>query len=342
MFKKKINVLVLGADGMLGYDVYNHLLFLSRSKFSNIGSVAKITLEDKIDLDNTNYLYQYFNTSIHFDYCINCVAYTDTAAAQTTNEGYALSYKLNALAVKNIAEICKLFKTKLIHISTDYVFSELSNNADAINGLFYIHSTVFPKNVYGMHKLLGEQFIKEVFANKEKQYTILRTSWLYGAHNNKSFIHKFINNLVKTIKDGKTEIEVTENEVSIPTSTVCVVDYIVNVMRYNMHGIKHAVPDNFAIDKISRYEFAKCIIHHFKSNNYIDISNISLKPVKRETYLPTNTEMIPSIYYKNDKKIHILNWDTYLYDFIYKHGNDILIWAMKNNNMEIPVIYDKK
>lgn len=65
MFRKKINVLVLGADGMLGYDVYNHLLFLSRSKFSNIGSVAKITLEDKIDLDNTNYLYQYFNTSIH-------------------------------------------------------------------------------------------------------------------------------------------------------------------------------------------------------------------------------------------------------------------------------------
>ena len=157
-----------------------------------------------------------------------------------------------------------MFKTKLIHISTDYVFSELSNNADAINGLFYIHSTVFPKNVYGMHKLLGEQFIKEVFANKEKQYAILRTSWLYGAHNNKSFIHKFINNLVKTIKDGKTEIEVTENEVSIPTSTVCVVDYIVNVLMYEKLVHNEYAEPMWRIYEYELFEFMKKSKKHTK------------------------------------------------------------------------------
>src|SRR5438552_1337503 len=50
---------------------------------------------------------------------INCAAYTAVDKAETEKE---FAYKINADAVGNIANYCAHHKTKLIHISTDYVF----------------------------------------------------------------------------------------------------------------------------------------------------------------------------------------------------------------------------
>lgn len=68
-------------------------------------------------------------------------------------------------------------------------------------------------NIYGLQKLIGEKFIKE--GMKQSQYAILRTSWLYGAHNCKSFVHKFLKNFMAKKKehdassDGIFEFEMT-------------------------------------------------------------------------------------------------------------------------------------
>ena len=47
--KRKLNILVLGADGMLGYDVYEHFKKLSMMKDSNVNVVTGITLADGFD-----------------------------------------------------------------------------------------------------------------------------------------------------------------------------------------------------------------------------------------------------------------------------------------------------
>ena len=196
LFKKKLNIVVLGTDGMLGYDVYEKLTKMSCNKNSIINNVIgfdRQKLEDFKILENTDALYTFFYQNKHFDYIINCVAMTDTYSAENTEEGKELSYRLNSLFPKHLALICKLRKIKLIHISTDYVFSEKSPEYSAYNHFgFFIHDQPFPVNNYGMHKLLGEQFIKDTL--NKNNYAILRTSWLYGQHNQKSFVHKFLKN----------------------------------------------------------------------------------------------------------------------------------------------------
>jgi dTDP-4-dehydrorhamnose reductase len=158
---------------------------------------------------------------------------TDTVSAETTENGKNLSYKLNAQFLNHLATVCKIFKTKLIHISTDYVFSELCNPCINIDTHSYLYGfspvdIPFPKNNYGLHKLLGEQFIQNIM--HKNTYAILRTSWLYGKHNEKSFVHKFLKNALKCCKENIL-IDVTNNEYSIPTSTTFLSYYIYGVIN---------------------------------------------------------------------------------------------------------------
>jgi dTDP-4-dehydrorhamnose reductase len=318
IFKKKLNVLVLGSDGMLGYDVYNELLKKSYSQESKINKViglGKCDIEKYFMAHDYIDTFYFFSTHEHFDYVINCVAMTDTNAAETTKEGRDLSYKLNVIFPQKLAEACKYFKTKLIHISTDYVFSE--NSVGYLHGFYVGLAEPFPVNVYGTHKLLGEIYIKNMM--EPKTYVILRTSWLYGEHNKKSFVHKFITNAYKCMEENRN-IEVTENEYSVPTSTQVVVDYITKVLYnndYGINGIIHAVNDSEKA--VSRLVFAKKIakIYNEIINEYkLEIKLIDrdkIIGVKRENKLqPTNS------YMRTQDKYRVFYWDVDLKIFLKK------------------------
>lgn len=299
---KKLNILVLGSNGMLGYDVVKKLRLLSSYQHSNIGIVHGFDVSDAdcyMNLTIDNVLANYLATSIHYDFCINCAAYTNTAKIED-GTAYKESYQLNALAPKYIAQACHKFGTKLIHISTDYVFSEYSidlNMEVQSPAYAYPNSIPFPKNVYGLHKLLGEQFIQNEM-NKD-EYVICRTSWLYGMHNNKSFIHKFLKNVLLAIDSGKTSIDVTSNEYSIPTSTenlvceiCCIIFRITHSKWKNIKSnIIHAVP--YTDKPVSRADFARAILAEFKNTEYqnIKLSEFKVNDVERTAFYPINSTL---------------------------------------------------
>lgn len=332
IFKKhRKNILVLGSNGMLGFEVFEHFLKQSQSKFSDIGTVIGLDLKDGYDFTQRKELAYYFLGSIHFDYCINCIAHTNTSAAEEYGPEFDMSYKLNALLPKFIAESCVYYKTKLIHISTDYVFSEKSAlNATPTTMFRTGDATVyneFPCNVYGMHKLIGELFIKEQFANfKSTDYAILRTSWLYGMHNSKSFIHKFLKNVKNLVSslaifDADTKFEMTSNEFSIPTSCNFVVNCINETIYNKRSGILHAVP--YSPGGISRWTFAKKILLAFPEGtkidgyNTIDLVN-NLKGIERDSYQPKYSQMSTSFPEFSD------GWFADLQAFILKNRNELI------------------
>lgn len=111
----KLKVLILG-NGRLGSELHKQTgwdLFTRKDM-----ELSDITTKDgMLDLEVH---------SIHQDYdvIINCIAYTNTL--DNTKD---LHWKTNYLATIKLVEMCNKNNIKLVHISSDYIYSESPSNA---------------------------------------------------------------------------------------------------------------------------------------------------------------------------------------------------------------------
>lgn len=271
IFNRRNNILVLGSSGMLGHEVINVLKCMSLiNGYGNcIGKVSTV-LHDDLDITQRHALENYINTyNCKFDYVVNCAAYTNTRLAETSEN--EKSYAVNALGCKYIAEDCAKYKIKLIHVSTDYIFNGRKPNPeiDIFSG-FTPDDVPNPANAYGYHKLMGEMFIQTTM--KPGTYTILRTSWLYGDHGKKSFVHKITKKLFDETQAFNREddactcinVSVDNTEHSVPTSTDQLAYMIFNAIKYNITGIHHACGTSNHF--VTRAQWASEILKNIKSN----------------------------------------------------------------------------
>lgn len=248
---KALDVLVLGNDGMLGSVVYARLLDMQR--YNGINSVSGLTF-DELQKKFNGRIDNFFAASRHFEWVINCFAYTNVAKAQTM-PGWEDSYRGNATLPHDIAMLCKSYGSKLLHISTDYVMSADSEDAYP----FDTFEKPNPINAYGIHKLVGEMNIEKTM--QFRQYCILRTSWLYGMHGEKSFIHKLLDATAKAYASKTKTLTFTTCEHSIPTSVDTVWEYINDTifLKCSEWQIRHAVCDIETTAIPSRYDYAVAI-----------------------------------------------------------------------------------
>ena len=95
------------------------------------------------------------------------------------------SHEVNVDGIKNIIS-CSKKSTKIIHISTDYVF-------DGAKGQYSEEDATNPINEYGRTKLEGEQFL----AKNSNDSLIIRTNVLYdyASNSNASFLNWIVNSL---------------------------------------------------------------------------------------------------------------------------------------------------
>ena len=172
-----MKILITGAYGQLG----NELNVLS-------GQYPEwqflFTDADTLDITDEKAVELFFQTHLP-GVVINCAAYTAVDKAETDTE---TARKINTLAPGILAKAAKNTASKLIHISTDYVF-----DGTACQPLTETME-VNPTGVYGKTKLEGEQNCR----SENPQTLIIRTSWLYSS---------FGNNFVKTmLRIGKEKI----------------------------------------------------------------------------------------------------------------------------------------
>jgi dTDP-4-dehydrorhamnose reductase len=145
MDKKK--VLIIGATGMLGHMVYYFLERLDKYDLYNSVYRTKLT-EDSIVCDVKNQI----DIKALFDrvkphIVINCVG----ALVQESKENPINAIYLNALFPHILKELCDENEAKLIHISTDCVFS-------GQKGSYAEDDFRDADDVYGRSKALGEIF----------------------------------------------------------------------------------------------------------------------------------------------------------------------------------------
>jgi len=106
---------------------------------------------------------------------INAAAYTAVDRAEAEPEK---AFAVNRDAVAILAGACSAHHARLLHVSTDYVFSGSAQRP------YREDEALQPSGVYGASKAAGEQAVGSAG-------TVVRTSWLFG-EGGPSFVHTMI------------------------------------------------------------------------------------------------------------------------------------------------------
>jgi dTDP-4-dehydrorhamnose reductase len=226
----KKTIAVTGRNGQLGSEL--HLLHSNYSHYN-----WNFTDNDEMDLKNADEINAYFE-KVQPDFFINCAAYTAVDKAEDDKE---IAYAINAAAVKLIAENCKKYNTKLIQISTDYVF-----NGNGTKPYFPYEPTE-PVNYYGYSKREGERLALE----NNQDTIILRSAWIYSS---------FGKNFVKTmlhLMNSRSEISVVHDQTGSPTYAHDLANAIMEIIcAEKVHwGIYHFTNEGV----VSWFDFAVAI-----------------------------------------------------------------------------------
>ncbi|RMG70908.1 MAG: dTDP-4-dehydrorhamnose reductase [Nitrospirae bacterium] len=225
-----MRVLVTGAQGMLGTD----LVRLLKNEGLDVYAFGHKAL-DITNRDSTISTVKEIKPQV----VINCAAYTRVDDAETHRDE---AFGVNALGVQNLAIASQEAGSELCHVSTDYVFS---GDAERPYTPFDLTS---PVNFYGLSKLAGEQYIRDILS----RYYIVRTSWLYGVGGK---------NFVKTIlrlASERDELRVVSDQIGSPTWTVTLARGILSTVRSGVYGVHHVTDRTEG--GISWYDFACEII----------------------------------------------------------------------------------
>lgn len=198
---------------------------------------------------------------------INCAAWTDVDAAET-NE--ALASRVNCDGAENIALAAKGCGSKLIHVSTDYVFSGESETP------WQVADEIDPQSAYGRTKADGEG---RVLGTYSENSSIVRTAWLYSP-----WSKNFAKTMTRLALNGDDEVRVVNDQMGQPTSATDLAKQLVELSLSSAPaGIYHGTNSCQA----TWFEFAQEIfkLSGADVNRVIPVSSSEyLRPAKRPSY----------------------------------------------------------
>jgi dTDP-4-dehydrorhamnose reductase len=183
-----MKVLIIGAGGQLG----SELLKICPKDCKAAGmDVPEIDITDSADVERA--------LAVHGpDWVINCAAYTQVDKAESEPDA---AHAVNCTGPANLARAVKANKARMVHISTDFVFSGDQSRP------YKPDDRPDPKSVYGRTKLAGEQAVTDILGNEA---LIIRTAWLYAAHGN-----NFVKTMICLMKE-KERLGVVDDQVGTP------------------------------------------------------------------------------------------------------------------------------
>ena len=237
-----MKIIVTGCKGQLGTEILKQL----REGRSEIGPIpekllnATVIAVDLPDLDISNYkMVDEFIRRNRPDVIINCAAYTNVDGCEVNHDA---AFKANALGPRNLAQAAEKTGARLVHVSTDYVFSGRENG-----GVAQDEATIpGPISAYGSTKLMGEKYVEQ-FCHR---HFIVRTAWLYSYYG-KNFVKTIVN---AGKKFGK--LEVVNDQCGNPTNAVDLAHEILQLCVTHEYGLYHCTGEGIC----SWYDFASEII----------------------------------------------------------------------------------
>ena len=251
MIKGK-RIYIAGSGGMLGEAFY---------KIFNIENILRCTDKDVNDnwlefLDFRN-IEEYKNDVESFkpDYLFHLGALT---SLEYCEENPDEAYETNTISVENAVHIANNLDIPLLYISTAGIFDGKKDSYDDWD-------EPAPLGHYARSKYLGETFVSQNI----RRHIIPRAGWMMGAGPSKD--KKFIQKIMKQIKDGKREIHVVNDKLGTPTYTMDFARNVELLIEREYWGIYNMVCGGVT----ERLEVAKELIRIIGKDSEIKVTPVS-------------------------------------------------------------------
>ena len=286
-----MKVLVTGVGGQLGHDVMNELASRGyegigtdlAKEYSGMQDGTPVTAMPYLPLDITDReSVMRLVTELAPDAIVHCAAWTAVDLAEDEDKR-ALVKAVNVDGTKNMADAAAACGSKIVYLSTDYVFDGTGTRPWEPDDKLYA-----PLNVYGQSKLEGEKAVEEA----TDRFFIVRIAWVFG-RNGKNFIRTMLN-----IGKNHDELRVVDDQIGTPTYTLDLSSLLVDMIGTDRFGYYHATNAELPAEEggytaegtktgyISWYDFSKEIFRQaaLLGHSEYDGNHLKLTPVTTMEY----------------------------------------------------------
>jgi len=281
----KTNILLLGADGQVGWELRRALL--------SVGKVTAITRQDCSLTDKA--AVSALVASHQPDIIVNAAAYTAVDLAESESEqAYALNRDLPAL----LGELARQRDILVVDYSTDYVFDGSKSES------YFEHDNTAPANIYGASKLAGLQALQASGC----RHLVFRVSWVYSARRG-----NFIKTILRLAAE-RDELSIVSDQIGSPTSASLIADVTANCLLLLAAGIgKEGVYHLAPAGQTSWHGLAEEIVRHAQTLDMpLKIKPADIKPTSTSGY-PTPAQRPANSVMNTDKltrtfQLHLPDW----------------------------------
>ena len=254
-------IYIAGCGGMLGEAFYKQFSSNYNLKCTDIDvNEDWMTYLDFRDFD----AYRKDVVNFNPDYLFHLGAYTDLEYCELHSDD---TYITNSLSVENAVYIANELNIPLLYISTAGIF-------DGNKEYYDDWDIPSPLGVYARSKYMGERFVVE----NSKKYLICRPGWMMGAGPKKD--KKFIQKIMKQIKEGNNELYIVNDKDGTPTYTHDFAKNVKLLLEKEYWGLYNMVCGGLT----SRFEVAKELIKILGKENEIKITEVTSDYYKSEYF----------------------------------------------------------
>ena len=244
-------IYIAGCGGMLGEAFYKQFKkdYVLKCTDKDVNDTW-LTFLDFRDLDT----YRKAVNDFRPDYLFHLGAYTDLEFCEKNADD---TYNTNTLAVENAVYLANELDIPILYISTAGIFDgkkELYDDWDLPN----------PLGVYARSKYMGERFVVE----NTKRFLVCRAGWMMGSGPSKD--KKFIQKLMRQLKEGKKELHIVDDKDGTPTYTHDFARNVKLLIEKEYWGLYNMVCGG----QTSRYEVAEELIKILNLEKEVKLTSV--------------------------------------------------------------------
>lgn len=262
----KLKILIIGVSGQVGGVLLD---VLKKKKSFEVAGADKISSRDALFLDITKKkkVYRFFE-EIKPDVVVLLAALTN---ADTCEDQKNLAYNINVKGATNVIQAAKKNLSKVIYLSTAYVF-------DGKTGGYLENDRPHPINYYGKTKLAAEKIIQREL----NDYLIIRTTWIFDlGYDQRNFAARLLDALKK-----KELIKVPNDQYGNPTLARNIAWVIEELIQKNKKGVYHIAGQG----KMNKYQWAVRVAKYFNLD-YKLIIPVSSKSLGQKVRRPKKGDL---------------------------------------------------